>query len=538
MRRALGILGTLLAVGSLWVALGGAGDGKHPNRYWVELDNAFGLIQGGDLKIAGVRAGKLTELKLDRKTNRALVGIEVTQTGFGDLRADTHCDVRPQSLIGEYFVDCQPGTSPRRLRPGAVIPVSHTSSTVAPDLVNNVLRKPFRERFSIIVNELGAAVAGNGQNLNDAIRRASPALRETDRVLGILATQNKVLGNLVKNGDQVIGDLAGNKRNVQRWIGEARDTAKASAERQQQLAAGFRKLPGFLEQLRPTMAALGAAADQQTPALQKLSASSGQLEHFFKNLGPFAKASRPAFHALGDASRTGDRAVKAAGPVVSQLNTFSSGTPELGKNLAIILEHLDNRDHAVEADPRSPGGKGYTGLEALLEYVYDQVMSVNVYDANVHVLKVALQGGGDCADYASIKEAKKFGEECGAALGPKLAGLTDEDTTRPADARDDDGTAPSRRQHFEGGPDPHAPVTAPAPPTDVSDGVGGAPSIPVPAPAAPAPAPGPIQIPKLLPGNSDRPLVPRIGGTGLAAKPAAADDTRTRAALLDYLLGR
>jgi virulence factor Mce-like protein len=538
MRRALGILGTLLVAGSLWVALGGAGDGKHPNRYWVELDNAFGLIQGGDLKIAGVRAGKLTELKLDRKTNRALVGIEVTQTGFGDLRADTHCDVRPQSLIGEYFVDCQPGTSPRRLRPGAVIPVSHTSSTVAPDLVNNVLRKPFRERFSIIVNELGAAVAGNGQNLNDAIRRASPALRETDRVLGILATQNKVLGNLVKNGDQVIGDLAGNKHNVQRWVMEARDTAKASAERQQQLAAGFRKLPGFLEQLRPTMAALGAAADQQTPALQKLSASSGQLEHFFKQLGPFAKASRPAFRALGDASKTGDRAVKAAGPVVSQLNTFSSGAPELGKNLAIILEHLDSRDHAVEADPRSPGGKGYTGLEALMEYVYDQVLSVNVYDANVHVLKVALQGGGDCADYASIKEAKQFGEECGAALGPKLAGINDDDATRPAGASDDEAAARSHRQHFEGGPDPQNPITAPAPPTDVSDGVGGAPSIPVPAPA-PAPSPGPIQIPKLLPGNSDRPLLPRIGGgTGLAAKPAAAGDTRTRAALLDYLLGR
>src|SRR5439155_2170683 len=134
------------------------------HRYWVELDNAFGLISGGDLKIAGVRAGKITQLKLDKATNRALVGIEVSKTGFGDLRTDTHCDVRPQSLIGEYFVDCQPGTAAQRLKPGAVIPVSQTSSTVAPDLVNNVLRKPYRERLSIIINELGAAVAGNGQN--------------------------------------------------------------------------------------------------------------------------------------------------------------------------------------------------------------------------------------------------------------------------------------------------------------------------------------------------------------------------------------
>jgi phospholipid/cholesterol/gamma-HCH transport system substrate-binding protein len=432
-------------------------------------------------------------------------------------------------------VDCQPGTSPRRLAPDAVIPVSHTSSTVAPDLVNNVLRKPYRERFSIILNELGAAVAGNGQNLNDAIRRASPALRETDRVLGILANQNKVLGDLVSNGDQVINDLAGNKHNVQRWITEARDTAKASAERSTALAAGFRKLPGFLEQLRPTMAALGAAADQQTPALQKLSASSGQLEKLFKNLGPFARASRPAFRALGDASKTGDRAVKAAGPVVSQLNTFSGGAPELGKNLAIILEHLDSRDHAVEKDPRSPGGQGYTGLEALLEYVYDQVMSVNVYDANVHVLKVALQAGGDCADYAGIKEAKKLGKECGAALGPMLAGLTDADSTRPPGATDETAAA-RRNRHVDGDPSTQiAPAAPPVPaaPTDVTGG--GAPSVPsVPAPTPP-PSGGPLGIPKILPGQSSGPSLPKIGG-GLSAKPAS--DQRTRTALLDYLLGR
>ena len=526
MRRALGILGAILVAGSLWVVLGGAGNGSSGNQYWVELDNAFGLISGGDLKIAGVRAGKITKLKLDKQTNRALVGIQINKTGFGDLRADTHCDVRPQSLIGEYFVDCQPGTSPQHLRAGAVIPVSHTSSTVAPDLVNNVLRKPYRERFSIIINELGAAVAGNGQNLNDAIRRASPALRETDRVLGILANQNKVLGDLVKNGDEVINDLANNKHNVQRWVSEARDTAKASAERQADLAAGFRKLPGFLEQLRPTMAALGEAADQQAPALQKLGANADQLTRLFNNLGPFADASRPAFRALGEASKTGDRAVKAAGPVVSQLNTFSTGAPELGKNLAIVLEHLDSRDHAVEKDPRSPGGQGYTGLEALLEYVYDQVLSVNTYDANVHVLKVALQGGGDCADYAAVEEAKKVGKECAAVLGPNQAGINYEDTTAPAGS-DNEAAARRRDRHFDGDPSTQVPVTAPAPPADIPGGDAGPGAAPPIAPPS-SPSPGPVQVPE-LPGV---PSLPKIGPTG-----GDTTDQRTQTALLDYLMG-
>ena len=43
------------------------------------------------------------------------------------------------------------------------------------------MRRPYRERSEPIVSGLGAGVAGNGQDLNDTIRRAVPALRETDK---------------------------------------------------------------------------------------------------------------------------------------------------------------------------------------------------------------------------------------------------------------------------------------------------------------------------------------------------------------------
>src|SRR3954470_6396813 len=201
MKRVLGILLVLVGAGALTVFATGASNGNDSTpKYWVELDDAFGLISGGDVKIAGVRAGKIGTMKVDERTHRALVEIEIAKTGFGSIRTDVTCQARPQSLIGEYFVDCQPGTAPTELKEGSVIPVSHTSSVVAPDLVNNVLRKPYRERFSIIIDELGAAVAGNAQNLNDAIRRASPGLRETDKVLAVLGRQNHIIADLVKNG--------------------------------------------------------------------------------------------------------------------------------------------------------------------------------------------------------------------------------------------------------------------------------------------------------------------------------------------------
>jgi virulence factor Mce-like protein len=512
-RLAIIAVAAALTAGAVVLATGGS-DGPKKPRYWVELDNAFGLIQGGDLKVAGVRAGKITRLALDQHTHRALVQFEVDRAGFGSLRSDVRCASRPQSLIGEYFLDCDPGTARKVLRPGARIPVTQSASTVAPDLINDIMRRPYRQRLSIILGELGAGLAGRGGDLNAAIRRASPALRDTDRVLAMLARQNLTLRDLVSNADQVIGDLAANHADVGRWVVEARDTARTSAERRVQLAAGFRRLPAFLEQLRPAMADLGSVARNQTPALRNLDASAQQLQQFFTRLKPFARASRPAFGALAKASQTGDRAVASAGPIVDVLASFSGGTPELSKNLATILEHLDDRKWAVEKDPRSPGGQGYTGLEALLTYVYAQTLSTNAFDSNVHYLKVAVDSS-DCAHYADIEHARKLEDKCAARLGPHALGFNFADPT------DDDAQPASRAEVDHSTPNaarPEPPVPAP------SAGPPSAPSLPLPGlPPAGSP-PGGANVPAPAVG-------PRVG---LAARPS---DARSMQILLDYILG-
>ena len=50
--------------------------------------------------------------------------MEITEKGFGSLRSDVFCETRPQSPIGEYFLDCLPGTAKRELRAdGGRVPV-------------------------------------------------------------------------------------------------------------------------------------------------------------------------------------------------------------------------------------------------------------------------------------------------------------------------------------------------------------------------------------------------------------------------------
>lgn len=540
MRRILATVLVLASAGGFAVLAGGAGDDGGNPRYWVQVDNAFGLIEGADFKIAGVRAGQLTDMKLDRRNKMALVQFEVDEAAgdFSDLRADVFCETRPQSLIGEYFIDCQPGRSPRKLKDGATIPASQTATTIPADLVNNILRLPERERLRIILNELGTGLAARGDDLNLAIRRGVPALRETDRLLAILARQNEVLGNLTKDADAVITALADNRTNVGRFVVEARDTAVASANRQAELAATFNKLPAFLAELEPAMLELGKVADAQTPALRDLDASAGELTRLFDNLGPFAEASRPSFRSLGDASVLGRQAVRAAKPTVAELRRFAASTPELGKNLAIVLEDLASRDRAIEKDPRAPGeNTGWNGLEAILGYVFWQSQAINVFDRNGYILKVAVYDNhcARLADADTVKADPHLAHDCASALGPTQPGINAPDTSNPPGS-----TARARAERVSRDSDVldaarNAAGPAPAP--------AGRPSAP--SPAAPKGADGP-KLPKPpidLGRTIDRVLgdlnlpVPAPGGALDQALPRDGSRPDASGQLLDYLLG-
>ena len=536
MRR---LLGALLVVGlaALVVVLfvgGGGKEGGGDPRYTIELDNAFGLIEGGDFKVAGVAAGKIEKLGLDRRSKRALVEVSVSEKGFGSLRKDVRCNVAPQSIIGEYFVNCVPGSARELWDREERIPVERTTTTVPPDLVGNIMRRPYRERLSFLISGLGAAVAGNADNLNAAIRRGVPALRETNRVLAILARQNQVLADLAKNADTVLADLAERRTDVSRFVVEAKETAQVSASRDVALAEGFRRLPDFLRELRPTMLELGRTAEAQGPALRNLSLSAVQLERLFENLGPFADASREGIDALGEASKIGSDAVRAAGPTVEELDRYARGTPELGKNLAIIFEHLDNREKAAEPDPRSPGGKGYTGLEALLQYVFDQVLAINIHDGETHILNV-FPFEGECAAYADIERAKEVEEHCSAALGPNRIGINFPDQTAPAgyDGSDrgpessdrDPQRSAARRSAREREDALQMPDMSRVLPGggDAGEGSGSAERPPEPLvkdlPALPAPQ------------------TPSVPSAPAAPAPAAKGDQQAKTDLLDFLLG-
>jgi ABC-type transporter Mla subunit MlaD len=444
-RRVAAALAVVLVAAAAALALGAKGDGDGGGKKTYELlfDNAFGLTEGGDFKVAGVRAGQTTEFKVTKVDGRplALVKAEVTEPGLADLRRDALCEIRPQSLIGEYFIDCQPGTSEKRLPDGGRLPVTQTRSTIAIDLVNDVMRRPYRERLRLIVGELGAGLAGRPGDLSNVLRRAHPALRETSETLQILGRQTNTIQRFIGDAHTVIGALEDRKRDVSRFVREAGRTAEVSASRRDELGESFGRLPAFLAELEPYMGRLGDLTEAQTPVLRDLQSASGELDTFLTRLRPFTAEGRPAFKALGEMSVVGRRAVRKTEAEVKELRRLAKDAPGLAKPLRQFLQTIDDRGRAVEPDRRAaatgpPAGDkthttssrdGFTGMEAIWNYFYWQTLTTNPLDDIGHVLRLSIVVN-PCSGY-QVKPSEELLAQCNQFMGPTQPGVTTPDPT-------------------------------------------------------------------------------------------------------------
>jgi virulence factor Mce-like protein len=388
MRRILTIALLLLCAPAALLAAGAGADDSH--TYEIELDNAFGLVPDSEVRIAGVTGGTVEGLDINA-AKKAVITVKVSGP-LSQFRVDATCSSQPQSLIAEYFLDCQPGRSEKLLPDGGTVPVEQTRTTVQNDLVQATLRQPFKERLALIINEFGTALAGNPDNLNAAIRRGAPALQALRKALEIVGRQNTIIRDLNVNSDEIIGRLAERRTDVVRFVQNANRTAQASAERRADLERNFELLPGFLTELRPTLARLGDLSEQSTPVLTELRSAAPQLNRLTVTLPKFNDAATPSLKTLGDASNIGRQALREGRDEIEALNNASVNAYAAANPIANFLVDLDDPNRAVETDARAaastgrPAPTGYTGLEGLLNYVYYQTLAINQFDQIGHLL--------------------------------------------------------------------------------------------------------------------------------------------------------
>lgn len=296
------------------------------------FDNASFVGAGQDVRVAGATVGKVTDVELT-KDRKARISMDI-EPEFLPFRQDASCTILPQSLIGEKFVECDPGTpdSPELKAKGdddpATVALKNTQSPVDLDLVVAMLGAPTNVRTQLLLNEFGAGFATRGKDLDAAIRRSNPFLANARKTLTVLENDKAALGRIVEASDTILGELDRRKDAITGTFEGAAATLKPTSQYRVQLDEAIRKLPATLSELKPALRSLRDLSDDARPTLAALRQSSPAVSTLAGDLGPLSDAARPALRRLASASRTGTPILRRALPDLQQLQgTISALAP-------------------------------------------------------------------------------------------------------------------------------------------------------------------------------------------------------------------
>jgi len=394
------------------VLLASSGGGEKGYVVRGIFDNGAFMVKGEQVRVAGANVGKVESVgvtmpgeissyengKPEAIPGKAVIVMEIADPGFQDFREDASCVIRPQSLIGEKYVDCRPtlprapGTDPPpelkeigEGQPGEgelLLPLENNSSTVDPDLINDIHTLPYAQRFRLIFNELGATLAGRGTDIEEAVKRANPDLRDADRLLQILAQQRDELAQLAANSERVTKPLADQRQHVAGFLSNAGAAGEATADRGSELEASLSKFPQFLREFRTTMRNLQSFSDAATPVFSDLDRATPALTEATRNLGPFTAASTVALKSLGNAGEAAGPTFRAADPVVKKARNLARSGVSPTTQLAKFLVST----------------KKTKGFDNLVDLIYNGTAATNEFDKYGHLIRslVTLQ---DCAEY-------------------------------------------------------------------------------------------------------------------------------------------
>jgi len=418
-KRLLLIAAVVVAVVAVVLIASGGEDSSDGYKVRAIFDNGGFMVTGEEVRVAGATVGEIESVDVSmpgetvayengkgvEKPGKAIIVMNITDPGFQDFRQDATCQIRPQSLIGEKFVDCRttlpraPGSKPappleqiKDGKPGAgeyLLPLGSNGTSVDPDLINDIYSLPYAQRFRLIFNELGGGLAGRGEDIEELVKRANPVLRDVDRVFGILSAQRKQLAQLAADSDAILGPLARERRHFAGFITNSGAAAEASAEKGPELEEALRKFPTFLGEFRKTMVDLKTFSDAGTPLFDDFGTAAPSLTDATKTLTPFSEALTVSLKSLGDAGEASGPIFREADPVVRKASELAKTGVEPTENLAKLFVNL----------------KQTGGWDGLTELIYGSSASLNGFDKYGHFgrTRVTLS---TCFEYVAKKEGQ------------------------------------------------------------------------------------------------------------------------------------
>ncbi len=449
MRRLGAIAITLIAVAAAASIIGAPAQSAGSYRVDAIFDTAKGIIPGQVVKIAGARVGSIEDVVLTKDYKARIVMSVPRQFTFHE---DASCNIQPEGLISENFVQCEPG-SPGRPElegdPAPTVPVERTAVPVSITDLFKIFQADVRQRFTVALTAVGGGLAARGDDLNDIILRSNPTLAAVRRLTKDLAAQKAQISAAVRDTDTLVASLAKRKDKVTDFIEQAERVTAQTADKRAPLAETIRRLPPLLDQTDIAIGDLNRLTREGQPLLAELRAAAPGLERLLIEVGPFARAARPSLIRLGETAQLGRRTTKVAAPVVALLRRFTTVAGPAGATLADVLESL-----------RDAGGIEYLG-----RFVYFSAAATSRYDSTAHILPAHAIDGGQCGmiqttpipgcnaffrgtEATPTRRSQRRGREVAAAPG----------TTAAPDASASVTPAPSAAPGPSAGPSPLSPL--------------------------------------------------------------------------------
>jgi ABC-type transporter Mla subunit MlaD len=397
-KRVILALGLVAAVVVVILLASGGDSSSDGYRVRAVFDNGGFMVKGEEVRVAGATVGEIESVsvsmpgdpvvyengKMAEKPGKAIIVLNITDPGFQDFRQDATCQIRPQSLIGEKFVDCRttlpraPGSEPapklKQIPDGEagegqyLLPLGSNGTSVDPDLINDIQSLPYAQRFRLIFNELGAGLAGRGEDIEVLVKRANPVLRDVDRLFGILSAQRDELAQLTSDSDAILTPLSRERRALAGFLSNSGAAAEASAEKGPELEEALQKFPTFLGEFRETMRSLKEFSDAGTPLFEDFGTAAPALTDATETLTPFSEALTVSLKSLGDAGEASGPLFADADPVVKKAGELAKSGVKPTGDLAKLLVNI----------------KQTGGWDGLSQLIYNSTAALNGFDKYGH----------------------------------------------------------------------------------------------------------------------------------------------------------
>jgi phospholipid/cholesterol/gamma-HCH transport system substrate-binding protein len=222
---------TILMTGLLAQTLGALSTGG--TAYRARFTDVTGLLEGDDVRIAGVRVGEVSRIRV---VDNTLAEVAFTVSGDIPLATSVRAKIRYRNLVGQRYLALYEGPGgAQALRPGGLIPPAQTT----PALDLTVLFNGFRPLFTALspddVNKLAYEII---QVLQGESGTVASLLRRTASLTNTLADRDAVIGRVITNLNLVLSTVG---------------------DRDQQLDQTIRQLQSFVSGLAADRSAIGVA---------------------------------------------------------------------------------------------------------------------------------------------------------------------------------------------------------------------------------------------------------------------------------------